>query len=183
MATRRRPDPAIRLRVPDGCRITFNDGAHGAVAQALDCDVGDFVLRRSDGLWAYQLAVVVDDAAQGITDVVRGADLLDSTPRQIQLQRALGLPNSICPFAVAARCRRPKAVEVGGGLSRSTASTRWQRCNCYGDAWGNRHWKAIQSLQGFRAPQAKLSDLRRVPEASPVAFWAAAHNTITTVDA
>ncbi|WP_024890658.1 tRNA glutamyl-Q(34) synthetase GluQRS [Luteimonas huabeiensis] len=88
----RRPDPAIRLRVPPGCTIAFDDGVHGRVRQDVHAEVGDFVLRRADGLWAYQLAVVVDDADQGITDVVRGADLLDSTPRQILLQRLLGLP-------------------------------------------------------------------------------------------
>jgi glutamyl-Q tRNA(Asp) synthetase len=88
----RRSDPAIRLRVPDGCVIAFDDAVHGRVEQSVDREVGDFVLRRADGPWAYQLAVVVDDAAQGITDIVRGADLLDSTPRQILLQRALGLP-------------------------------------------------------------------------------------------
>ena len=92
VATAPRPDPAIRLRVPDGCEIAFEDAVHGRVVQRVDRDVGDFVLLRTDGLWAYQLAVVVDDAEQGITDVVRGADLLDSTPRQILLQRALGLP-------------------------------------------------------------------------------------------
>ncbi|MCR6661933.1 MAG: tRNA glutamyl-Q(34) synthetase GluQRS [Luteimonas sp.] len=89
---RHRPDPAIRLRVPDGSHITFDDAVHGRIEQDVSRDVGDFVLRRADGLWAYQLAVVVDDAAQGITDIVRGADLLDSTPRQILLQRLLGLP-------------------------------------------------------------------------------------------
>lgn len=87
-----RSDPAIRLRVPDGCDIAFEDAVHGRIVQRVDREVGDFVLRRADGLWAYQLAVVVDDAAQGITDIVRGADLLDSTPRQILLQRALALP-------------------------------------------------------------------------------------------
>ena len=64
----------------------------GAQRQNLSTEVGDFVLRRADGLWAYQLAVVVDDAEQGITHVVRGEDLADNTPRQIHLQRALGLP-------------------------------------------------------------------------------------------
>ena len=88
-----RPDPAIRLRVADGSRLAFDDAVHGRVSQAVDREVGDFVLRRADGWWAYQLAVVVDDADQGITDVVRGADLLDSTPRQLLLQRALGLPH------------------------------------------------------------------------------------------
>ena len=92
VAASTRTDPAIRLRVDDDCEVAFDDLIHGRVAQRVDVDAGDFVLRRADGLWAYQLAVVVDDAAQGITDVVRGADLLDSTPRQILLQRALGLP-------------------------------------------------------------------------------------------
>ncbi|HQY81294.1 MAG: tRNA glutamyl-Q(34) synthetase GluQRS [Thermomonas sp.] len=92
VATAPRPDPAIRLRVADGCEVVFDDAVHGQVSQQVDRDVGDFVLRRTDGLWAYQLAVVVDDAAQGVTDVVRGADLLDSTARQVLLQRALGLP-------------------------------------------------------------------------------------------
>jgi glutamyl-Q tRNA(Asp) synthetase len=89
---RRRPDPSIRLRVPAGAVIEFDDALQGAQHQDVHVGVGDFVLRRTDGLWAYQLAVVVDDAHQQITHVVRGADLLDSTPRQILLQRALGLP-------------------------------------------------------------------------------------------
>lgn len=86
-----RPNPAIRLRVDDGRLVEFEDGLLGRQVQDVAREVGDFVLRRADGYWAYQLAVVVDDAAQGVTDVVRGADLLVSTPRQILLQRALGL--------------------------------------------------------------------------------------------
>ncbi len=92
VASRERPDPSIRLRVAADSRVVFEDGLQGQVAQDVGSEVGDFVLKRADGCWAYQLAVVVDDAAQGITHVVRGADLLDSTPRQILLQRALGLP-------------------------------------------------------------------------------------------
>ena len=82
---------AWRLRVPDQV-ITFNDRWAGPVRQRLATEVGDFVLRRADGYWAYQLAVVVDDGDCGISDVVRGADLLDSTARQIYLQGLLGLP-------------------------------------------------------------------------------------------
>lgn len=70
--------------------IVFLDGIQGEIVQNLARDVGDFILKRADGLFAYQLAAVVDDAAQGVTHVVRGADLLDSTPRQIYLQRLLG---------------------------------------------------------------------------------------------
>ena len=92
VAKAERADPAVRLRVPDGTVIEFDDAIRGHQIQDLAREVGDFVLRRTEGFWAYQLAVVIDDGAQGITDVVRGADLLDSTPRQIFLQRALGLP-------------------------------------------------------------------------------------------
>ena len=82
---------AWRVRVPDR-EVAVDDRAAGVIRQNPARDVGDFVVKRADGLWAYQLAVVVDDAAQGVTDVVRGADLLDSTPRQRLLQELLGLP-------------------------------------------------------------------------------------------
>ncbi|MGH8740545.1 MAG: tRNA glutamyl-Q(34) synthetase GluQRS [Burkholderiales bacterium] len=82
---------ALRLRT-DAEPIAFRDRVQGPQSQALATQVGDFVLCRADGQFAYQLAVVVDDAEQGVTDVVRGADLLDSTARQIHLQRLLGLP-------------------------------------------------------------------------------------------
>ncbi len=82
---------AWRMRLPERV-VTFHDRAAGLVTQNLAREVGDFVIKRADGLWAYQLAVVVDDAAQGVTDIVRGADLLDSTPRQRWLQQTLGLP-------------------------------------------------------------------------------------------
>jgi glutamyl-Q tRNA(Asp) synthetase len=106
---------ATRVRVDDAV-IDFDDAVQGRVSQQLARDVGDFVLLRADGLYAYQLAVVVDDAAQGITDVVRGADLLDSTPRQIFLQRLLHLPTPRylhLPVATNAR---------GEKLSKQTAA-------------------------------------------------------------
>ncbi len=106
-ATRRSPTPAPaapastaktarawRLRVPDGeaAVISFEDRWQGEQTQNLATEVGDFVLKRADGQWAYQLAVVVDDADAVITHIVRGADLMDSTARQIYLQRCLGVP-------------------------------------------------------------------------------------------
>jgi len=81
---------AIRIRT-NAQSISFADRVQGKLEQSVEREVGDFVLRRADGIISYQLAVVVDDAAQGVTDVVRGADLLDSTARQIHLQRLLGV--------------------------------------------------------------------------------------------
>jgi glutamyl-Q tRNA(Asp) synthetase len=105
--------PAWRLRVPD-LDIAFEDALQGPQRENVRGAVGDFVLKRADGLWSYQLACVVDDAFQGITEVVRGADLLDSTPRQILLQRLLGLPTP-------AYLHLPLAVDdAGRKLSKST---------------------------------------------------------------
>jgi glutamyl-Q tRNA(Asp) synthetase len=104
---------AWRLRVDDET-VGFDDAVQGNVCQALAREAGDFVLLRADGYFAYQLAVVVDDADQGVTHVVRGADLLDSTPRQIYLQRRLGLPTP-------AYAHLPVAVNAAGEkLSKQT---------------------------------------------------------------
>ena len=83
--------PAWRVKVPAGKR-SFHDLLMGDYTEDLATDCGDFILRRSDGVYAYQLAVVVDDAMMGVTQVVRGSDLLDSTPRQLWLQEELSLP-------------------------------------------------------------------------------------------
>jgi glutamyl-Q tRNA(Asp) synthetase len=83
--------PAWRLRVGEA-RVSFIDATYGPIDQDIGAEVGDFVLRRADGCYTYQLAVVVDDADQGIDEVVRGVDLLESTPRQILLQQLLGQP-------------------------------------------------------------------------------------------
>lgn len=92
IAPGRRAERSIRFRLPASpCIIQFVDALRGPQHEDVAATTGDFVLLRADGIWAYQLAVVVDDAWQGITHIVRGADLLDSTARQIALQRALGI--------------------------------------------------------------------------------------------
>lgn len=95
-----------RINVDDAGLITFKDAIQDEINQQLARDIGDFILKRKDGFFAYQLAVVVDDAAQGVTHVVRGADLLDSTPRQIYLQQLLGIQTphyAHVPFATNAQ--------------------------------------------------------------------------------
>lgn len=104
---------SLRIRVPDEI-IKIEDVIQGVIQQNLQRDIGDFVIRRRDGLYSYQLAVVVDDAAQGITEVCRGTDLIDSTPRQRYLQQVLG-------FATPAYLHLPVAVnDQGQKLSKQT---------------------------------------------------------------
>ena len=105
---RKKKAPAYRLMVPDE-NITFTDGCMGEHTENLLRDCGDFYLRRADGVFAYQLAVVVDDARMGVTEVVRGADLLSSTARQLYLYRLLDLPApkfAHCPLLLASDGRR-----------------------------------------------------------------------------
>ena len=110
--------PALRLRVPEEI-WSFTDGHMGYYEENLARDCGDFLLRRSDGMFAYQLAVVVDDAAMGVTEVVRGADLLDSTPRQMYLYHLLGVeaPTFIhLPLLLTADGRRLSKRNADAGL-------------------------------------------------------------------
>ncbi|MFO1301836.1 MAG: tRNA glutamyl-Q(34) synthetase GluQRS [Burkholderiaceae bacterium] len=142
---------AWRVRV-DAAPIAWRDRRAGTSTERLDETVGDFVLRRADGLWAYQLAVVVDDAYQGVTDVVRGADLRDSTARQVHLQRLLGLPT-------------PRYLHVpvvldahGEKLSKQTGAA------------------AVDPRRGVQALDAALAflGLGQVGAGTPDAFWAEA---------
>lgn len=149
---------SIRLRTADA-GIRFNDRLQGEQQERLPDSSGDFILRRADGLFAYQLAVVVDDAEQGITDVVRGVDLLDSTGKQIYLQQLLGLPTPRymhLPIAVNAQgaklSKQTRALPVSSehrsqtlcsalrflgqpldtGLKKAAVSDIWQ--------WALAHW-------------------------------------------
>lgn len=124
---------ATRLRVARQPEVEFVDQLQGRIKQDVYTEVGDFVLFRADGYWAYQLAVVIDDAEQGITDIVRGADLLDSTPRQILLQRTLGLPQPgylHLPLAVDGQGRKLSksdgALQVDADCPLPALRAAWQ---------------------------------------------------------
>ncbi len=124
-ALAKKRSPAMRLAVPDWT-VEFADGHLGRYWERLTTDCGDFVLRRGDGVFAYQLAVVVDDALMGVTQVVRGADLLQSTPRQLCLYRLLGLPEPHfyhLPLLLAPDGRRLSKRD--GDVSLEQLQTRW----------------------------------------------------------
>ena len=137
------PGLALRFRVPPG-DVCFDDRAQGRTCRDVASDVGSFVIRRRDGLYAYQLAVVVDDALQGVTHVVRGADLLDSTPRQLLLQRALGLP-------AVRYLHLPLAVRADGSkLSKSADAPSLGNCGP-----GQLLWAVLDFLR--QSPPAELA--------------------------
>ncbi|ASP40698.1 tRNA glutamyl-Q(34) synthetase GluQRS [Bacterioplanes sanyensis] len=127
-------DAAWRFLCPHG-ELTFHDALQGDYHSQLS-DIGDFVIRRRDKLWSYQLAVVVDDADQGITHITRGIDLIDSTPRQLLLQQALQLPTP-------SYCHLPVALEPNGQkLSKQNLARPLQP-----DPTGNTLWQVLQWLQ------------------------------------
>jgi len=125
-------DTATRFRVDEAETLVFDDRFQGSIALGMD-KLGDVIVRRRDGIFSYQLAVVVDDALQGITDVVRGADLLESTAWQIALQRALRLPTpryAHLPLLLErsgsgeklSKSRRSAALDAGGGAGMELLS-------------------------------------------------------------
>jgi glutamyl-Q tRNA(Asp) synthetase len=149
--------------------VGMRDRLQGVFQQYLEDDVGDFIVRRREGYFAYQLAVVVDDAAQGITDVTRGIDLLDSTPRQIWLQRLLGLPTPRYMHlpVVAAPDGQKLSKQTGAEPldMRRTEALAWRVLQCLNQAppaalegappeelwaWGAANWRP-QQLAGIRS--------------------------------
>ncbi|MCL6700147.1 tRNA glutamyl-Q(34) synthetase GluQRS [Pseudomonas sp. T1.Ur] len=165
---------AIRLRVPE-LEYHFVDRVQGEFRQHLGREAGDFVIRRRDGLYAYQLAVVLDDAWQGVTDIVRGADLLDSTPRQLYLQELLGLPQP--RYLHVPLITQPDGHKLGKSyrsppltadqathlLLRALRALGQQPAPELVDAsprellaWGIRHWDAGQIPRTLTQPEAQI---------------------------
>jgi glutamyl-Q tRNA(Asp) synthetase len=125
-------------RLSAAAGLEWQDRRLGAQRQDVQAEVGDFVLRRADGLWAYQLAVVVDDAEQGITDMVRGADLADNTARQILLQRAWACPRRAICTPRWCSMRAAKSCPSSTARPRSTPAARppaWPRCGRRPGCW------------------------------------------------
>lgn len=166
-----RPDSAIRLRVAPGPQ-SFADRLFGPQTEDVAATVGDFVIRRRDGLFAYQLAVVVDDADQGVTDIVRGADLLDNTGRQLYLQQRLG-------HAAPRYAHLPLAVNAAGEkLSKQTFAAALPKTRPEPVLWlalatlGQAPDKALQAapVQAQLAEAVKRWQLNAIPHAPKLPF-------------
>ncbi|HST44911.1 MAG TPA: tRNA glutamyl-Q(34) synthetase GluQRS [Luteimonas sp.] len=162
-----RRDPSIRLRVAHGRVVAFDDALHGRVEQDVSTTIGDVVLRRADGWFAYQLAVVVDDAQQGMTQVVRGSDLLASTPRQMLLQAALGLPTPCyahLPLLLDADGRKLSkslaSMAVDASSPRTALRLAWralgQDGHALADARGAPLAQALEAFDPSRIPRGAL---------------------------
>jgi glutamyl-Q tRNA(Asp) synthetase len=165
--------PAWRLRVPDE-RIEFVDLLQGSNGQQLAREVGDFVIRRVEGWFAYQLAVVVDDADARITEVVRGSDLLDSTPRQIYLQRLLGLPTPAylhLPLALDAQGLKLSKSDAARPVDARDPLPALRAALAFLGMERAAHERASQPqhLLAFAAQHFDLGDLRRAATDAPAA--------------
>ncbi len=162
--------PALRLRVPDE-DIAFTDGLFGPQTENLARDCGDFILRRSDGLYGYQLAVVVDDALSGVNEVVRGRDILSATPRQIYLQEKLGFPTPAythIPLLMDAHGRRlakrDKDLDLSALSRRFTpADILGMLAHSAGIVVENRPMTLEQLIPHFSWKKVKRGDIR-LPE-------------------
>lgn len=149
---------AIRVRVNGNSLIRFEDRIQGHRQQQLQQEVGDFILRRRDGLFAYQLAVVADDHEQGITHIVRGRDLLDSTPRQIYLQRLLGVPQPVyghIPLVLNPSGQKLSKQNLAAGIAGNKVSA---------NLWMASHWLGM-------SPPAEL----QAASADDLITWAVQH--------
>jgi len=161
-------ETAIRVRTTDA-PISFTDALQGLQTQYLERESGDFVIRRRDGLIAYQLAVVVDDAIQGVTEIVRGIDLMDSTPRQVWLQQLLGYPMpGYVHIPVITHANGDKLSKLTGAtgipltgragaltaaliaLQQDPPSDLWRAGVAEVWQWGIENWR-LEALQGKRA--------------------------------
>ncbi|HEY9103410.1 tRNA glutamyl-Q(34) synthetase GluQRS [Chitinimonas sp.] len=165
---------AWRLRVTPGAYIHFDDAIQGPQQQDLEQQLGDFVLLRADGFFAYQLAVVVDDAEQGISHIVRGADLLDSTPRQIYLQSCLAYPQpkyAHLPVLVnTAGEKLSKQTRAPALITETATSELWQVLDMLGQMPPKGLLKAsIADLWDWALPNWQLQRVPTAPVVVPTA--------------
>ncbi len=162
--------------------IGFVDGLQREVTQRLESESGDFVIRRRDGLIAYQLAVVVDDAIEGVTEIVRGIDIMDSTPRQIWLQRLLGFPTpGYLHVPVVTHPDGDKLSKLTGAPGipfEDVAGTLWRALSALRQSpptelrdaplndiwlWARENWK-VEQLQGLTAIRVDHTDANGLTE-------------------